>query len=121
MEICGFRFPAGCHKKIRGRIDHGPSHHGVPLHFLKMELSLAQIAQYVQREGIFLLQQALSAYVIAYNSSLPLLEIIYLVFHELGHIYFGHIAPGSNTTATLEQQESAADHFAAFIFSKIGV
>lgn len=88
---------------------------------LKMELSMAQIAQYFSERAFSFYSKRLSAYVIAYNSSLPLLEIIYLVFHELGHIYFGHIAPGSNTTATLEQQESAADHFAAFIFLRLEV
>lgn len=87
---------------------------------LKMELTLTQIAQYFSKRAFSFYSNRLSAYVIAYNSSLPLLEIIYLVFHELGHIYFGHIAPGSNTISTLEQQESAADHFAAFIFTKIG-
>lgn len=120
MGICGFRFPAGRNKKIRGRIDHDlhiMAYHSISL---KMELSLAQIAQYFSERAFSFYSNRLSAYVIAYNSDLPLLEIIYLVFHELGHIYFGHIAPDSNTIATLEQQESAADHFAAFIFSKIG-
>lgn len=58
---------------------------------------------------------------IAYNDTLSLQETVYQVFHEIGHIYYGHIAPGnSSSSATLEEQELAAEHFAAFIFSKIG-
>lgn len=120
MEFYRFRFPAGCDKKIRGQIDHDL--HIVTYHSIspKMGLSLTQTAQYFSKKAFSFYSKRLSAYVIAYNSNLPLLEIIYLVFHELGHIYFGHIAPGGNTVATLKQQESAADNFAAFIFSKIG-
>lgn len=81
---------------------------------------MAQIGKYFSKKAFSFYSHRLSSYVIAYNSNLPLIEIIYLVFHEIGHVYFGHITPGSNTTATLGQQESAADHFAAFIFSKIG-
>lgn len=87
---------------------------------LKMELTLSQIAQYFSKNAFSFYSYRLSGYVIAYNNALPLLEIVYWVFHELGHIYFGHIAPGKNSISSLEQQESAADRFAAFIFSKIG-
>ncbi len=87
---------------------------------LRMELSLTQIRKRFSKKAFSFYSHRLSSYVIAYNSSLPLAEIIYLVFHEIGHIYFGHITPGCNISTTLEQQESAADHFAAFIFSKIG-
>lgn len=87
-----------------------------------MELSLTQMETYFSKKAFSFYSHRLSSYVIAYNSNLPLIEIIYLIFHEIGHIYLGHITPGSsnNITTKLKQQESAAEHFAAFIFSKIG-
>ena len=57
---------------------------------------------------------------IAYNDVLPLTEAVYQVFHEIGHIYYGHISPDNSIAISLESQERVANHFAAFIFSKIG-
>lgn len=57
---------------------------------------------------------------IAYNDNFPLLEILYHVFHEIGHIYYGHISPDNSFPVSLAQQETAANHFAAFIFYMIG-
>jgi len=42
------------------------------------------------------------------------------VLHELGHIYYGHISPDNSDAVPLAKQEMVANHFAAFIFSKIG-
>ena len=120
MGFFRFCFQTRCNKKIRGRLDHDFHILSYRSISLKMELSTEEIGQYFSERAFSFYSGRLSAYVIAYNSNLPLLDIIYLVFHELGHIYFGHIAPGGTTIATLEQQESAAEHFAAFIFSKIG-
>lgn len=85
-----------------------------------MELSSEQLRKIFSHNAFSFYSKRLNSYVIAYNDRLPLLEIIYQVFHEIGHIYFGHISPGNSPSVSLVQQETAANHFAAFIFSKIG-
>lgn len=85
-----------------------------------MKLSSAQLRRIFSHKAFSFYSYRLNSYVVAYNDSLPLLEIIYQVFHEIGHIYFGHISPGNDDFVPLAKQESAANHFAAFIFSKIG-
>lgn len=57
---------------------------------------------------------------IAYNDNFPLLEILYHVFHEIGHIYYGHISPDNNFPDSLAQQETAANTFTTVIFYMIG-
>lgn len=42
------------------------------------------------------------------------------MFHEIGHIYYGHISPDNSFSVSMAQQEAAANHFAAFIFFMIG-
>ena len=120
MDPRRFLFAAGRYKKIRGWIEHDLHIMAYQSISLRMELSVSQISRYFSKRAFSFYSHRLSAYVIAYNDRLPLVEIIYLVFHELGHIYYGHIAPCGDVITTLEQQELAAERFAAFIFSKIG-
>ena len=85
-----------------------------------MELSAKQIYEYFSRKAFSFFSRRLKCFVIAYNEQLSLLEIITEVFHELGHIYLGHITPDATISASLAQQERAADNFAALIISMIG-
>lgn len=85
-----------------------------------MELTVSQVEDYFSHKAFSFFSERLSSYVIAYNESLSIIEIVHHVFHEIGHIYFGHISPDGASSSTLVQQELAAEHFAAFIFSKIG-
>ncbi|WP_195420824.1 ImmA/IrrE family metallo-endopeptidase [Faecalicatena contorta] len=85
-----------------------------------MELSSRRLQRLFSRRAFSFYSNRLDSYVIAYNDSLPLLEIIYHVFHEIGHVYYGHISPGNSFPVSLAQQETAANHFAAFIFCMIG-
>ena len=85
-----------------------------------MELSSRRLQRLFSRKAFSFYSSRLDSYVIAYNDSLPLLEIIYHVFHEIGHIYYGHISPDDSYPVTLAQQETAANHFAASIFFMIG-
>ena len=85
-----------------------------------MELSIVQLQKIFSPNAFSFFSNRLNSYVIAYNSTLPLTDILYQVFHEIGHIYYGHINPDSINTLSLGLQERAADNFAAFIFSKIG-
>lgn len=120
MESNRFFSPAtGC-KKIRGQITydlHIVTYRSVSL---RMELNVQQLQKLFSRKAFSFFSKRLDSYVIAYNDVLPLVDIIYQVFHELGHIYFGHIHPDGNSYISLGLQERAADSFAAFIFSKIG-
>lgn len=85
-----------------------------------MELSISQLQSLFSKKAFSFFSKRLSSYVIAYNDALPLIEAIYQVFHEIGHIYYGHISPDNSISIPLESQERVANHFAAFIFSKIG-
>lgn len=81
---------------------------------------MQQLQELFSRKAFSFFSKRLNSYVIAYNDVLPLMDMLYQVFHELGHIYFGHINPDGDSHHSLELQERAADYFAAFIFSKIG-
>lgn len=79
-----------------------------------------QLQNLFSKKAFSFFSKRLNSYVIAYNDALPLTEAIYQVFHEIGHIYYGHISPDNSISISLESQERVANHFAAFIFSKIG-
>ena len=85
-----------------------------------MELNIWQLQELFSKKAFSFFSKRLNSYVIAYNDVLPLTEAVYQVFHEIGHIYYGHISPGNSIAISLESQERVANHFAAFIFSKIG-
>lgn len=109
----------GC-KKIRRQIDNDlylTTYNSISS---TMELSSRQLRKIFSQKAFSFFSKRLNAYVIAYNEKLKLSEILYEVFHEIGHIYYGHIDPNVTNTISLTQQETAADHFAAFIFSMIG-
>lgn len=120
MESKRFVFSSGSYKKIRGRIEydlHIVTYHSVSL---RMELNIWQLQELFSKKAFSFFSKRLNSYVIAYNDVLPLTEAVYQVFHEIGHIYYGHISPGNSIAISLESQERVANHFAAFIFSKIG-
>lgn len=120
MESKRFIFSSGSYKKIRGRIEydlHIVTYHSVSL---RMELNIWQLQELFSKKAFSFFSKRLNSYVIAYNDVLPLTEAVYQVFHEIGHIYYGHISPGNSIAISLESQERVANHFAAFIFSKIG-
>lgn len=120
MESKRFIFSSGSYKKIRGRIEydlHIVTYHSVSL---RMELNIWQLQELFSKKAFSFFSKRLNSYVIAYNDVLPLTEAVYQVFHEIGHIYYGHISPGNSIAISLESQERVANYFAAFIFSKIG-
>lgn len=85
-----------------------------------MELTPQQLHYYFSQKAFSFFSEKLQAYIIAYNDQLPLYEIVYQILHEISHIYLGHISPDSQHAISLEQQETEAELFTAFIFSKIG-
>ena len=86
----------------------------------KLDLSLENLKSKFSYNAFVFFSYKLHSYVIAYNDKLPLTEIFYHVLHEIGHIYYGHISPDWEITIPLAKQETMANHFATFIFSKIG-
>lgn len=85
-----------------------------------MKIQLHKLESIFSKDAFSFFSRRQNAYVIAYNERLPLLDLLYNVFHEIGHIYYGHISPENKTSLSLAKQETVANNFAAFIFSEIG-
>ena len=70
-----------------------------------MELNIWQLQELFSKKAFSFFSKRLNSYVIAYNDVLPLTEAVYQVFHEIGHIYYGHISPDEEDDFTAVSKE----------------